>query len=53
MLLQILVVAPVCCLNGDQILSVWRESSGRFSLSFVPISYVVRFGSSSLLFSMT
>ena len=36
--------------NDDQILLVRRDSSGWFSLSVVPISYVVGVGCSSLLF---
>jgi len=39
-------------LNDDQMLLVRRDSSGWFSLSLVPNSYVVGVGSSSLLFSM-
>jgi len=38
--------------SDGQILPVRRESSGWFSLSVVPISYVVGVGCSSLLFSM-
>jgi len=39
-------------LNDDQILAVRRDSPGWFSLSVVPISYVIGVGSPSLLFSM-
>jgi len=54
MLLQLLVGARVVVYfgNDDQIMPVRRDSSGWFSLSVVPISYVVGFGCSSLLFSM-
>jgi hypothetical protein len=38
--------------NDDQILLVLKDSSGLFSLSFVPISYVVGVGCSSLLLSV-
>ena len=36
--------------NDDQVLLVRRDSSGWFSLSVIPISYVVGVGCSSLLF---
>jgi len=51
-LLQLLGGARVAVYfrNDDQILLVQRDSSGWFSLSVVPISYVVGVGSSSLLF---
>jgi hypothetical protein len=53
MLLQLLVCARVVYFrNDDQILLVRRDSSGWFSLSVVPISYVVGVGCSSLLFSV-
>ena len=38
--------------NDDQILLVLKDSSGLFSLSVVPISYVVGVGCSSLLLSV-
>jgi len=38
--------------NDDQILLVRSDSSGWFSLSVFPISYVVGVGCSSLLFSV-
>jgi len=54
MLLQLLVCARVVYFrNDDQILLVRRDSSGWFSLSVVPISYVVGVGCSSLLFSVS
>ena len=54
MLLQLLWGARVVAYfrNDDQVLPVWRDLSGWFSLSVVPISYVVGFGHSSLLFSV-
>ena len=53
-LLQLLVGARVFVRfgNDDQLLPVRRDSSGWFSLSVVPISYVVGVGCSSLLFSI-
>jgi len=38
--------------NDNQILLIRKDSSGWFSLSVVPISYVVGVGCSSLLFTM-
>jgi hypothetical protein len=53
MLLQLLwgTRVDVCFRNDDQILLIRRDSSGWFSLSVVPICYVVGVGSSSLLFT--
>jgi len=53
-LLQLLVGAGVVVYFGnlDQILLVRMDSSRWFSLSIIPINYVVGVGSSSLLFSM-
>jgi len=51
MLLQLLGGAHVVYFrNDDQLLLVRSDSSGRFSLSVVPISYVIGIRCSSLLF---
>ena len=54
MLLQLLGGARVVTYfrNDSQILLIIRDSSGRFSLSLVPVSYVVVVGCSSLLFAV-